>query len=306
MRRLPRARRTPLPPLTPAQEELRRRLAAHVAQLAGEIGERNLFCHRDLVRAASYIETELETLGFVVESQSFEVGGQAVRNLEIVLGGAEREGETFVVGGHYDSVLGSPGANDNATGAAALLEIARLLRSRELSRPVRIVAFVNEEPPFFQTADMGSYRYARRCSERGDRLSGMLCLETIGCYSSEPGSQAYPFPLGLTRPDTGDFIGFVANLGSRALLQRVARAFRRQASFPFEAAAAPGWLTGVGWSDHWAFWQFGYRAVMATDTAPFRYPHYHTAADTLDKIDYGSLARVVAGLAGVVEELAGN
>jgi Zn-dependent M28 family amino/carboxypeptidase len=169
---------------------------------------------------------------------------------------------------------------------------------------VRCVLFVNEEPPYFQTEDMGSLAYARRSRARGEAIVAMLSLETLGYYSDEPGSQAYPPPFGLLYPKTGRFVGFVGNLGSRGLVRRAVRAFRRSAAFPSEGVAAPGWIMGIGWSDHWAFWETGYPGVMVTDTALFRYPHYHAPTDTPDRIDYGRLARVVDGLHGVVTALA--
>lgn len=133
----------------------------------------------------------------------------------------------------------------------------------------------------------------------------MFSVETIGCYDDAPGTQRYPPPFGWFYPDTGNFIAIVANLASRRLLGAVTRSFRRQTTVPVEAVAAPGWITGLGWSDHWSFWKHGYPAVMVTDTALFRYPHYHTAADTPDKIDFDRMARVVTGLARVVVDLAG-
>jgi Zn-dependent M28 family amino/carboxypeptidase len=210
----------------------------------------------------------------------------------------------LIVGAHYDSVPGCPGANDNASGVAGLLEIARLLAVHKPARTVRFVAFVNEEPPFFRSDDMGSRVYARRCAERGEQIVGALVLETIGCYTDAPRSQHYPFPFNLFYPSTGDFIAFVGNVSSRDLVRRCVGSFRSHAAFPSEGGGVPGWITGVGWSDHWSFWREGYPALMVTDTAPFRYPHYHTPEDTLDKIDFERMARVVEGLSHVVTDLA--
>ncbi len=210
----------------------------------------------------------------------------------------------MVVGAHYDSVAGTRGANDNASGTAAVLEVARLLAGRDLARTVRFVAFVNEEPPYFKTEQMGSRVYARRSRERGERIVAMLSIETIGYYRDEPGTQKYPFPFSLFYPAEGNFIGFVGNLGSRSLVRRCVGSFRSHAAFPSEGAALPGWITGVDWSDHWSFWKEGYAAVMVTDTAPFRYPWYHDSADTADRLDYERTARVVAGIARVVADLA--
>jgi Zn-dependent M28 family amino/carboxypeptidase len=250
------------------------------------------------------VEEQLGAPGERVGSQEFTSQGHKVRNLELERRGGERAAEIVVVGAHYDSVLGSPGANDNGSGVAALLEVARLLHGRPLPRTLRLVAFVNEEPPFFQGEEMGSVQYSRRCKESGDDVVAMLSLETIGYYSDAPHSQAYPAGLGLVYPGTGNFIGVVGDVGSRALVHAVEKPLRRHSPVPVVAAALPGFLPGVGWSDQWAFWQQGYRAVMLTDTAPFRYPQYHTEADTADRLDYDRLARVVWGVAETIAELA--
>jgi Zn-dependent M28 family amino/carboxypeptidase len=293
-----------LVPLTPEQAIVRDGLLQHVQRLAGEIGERNLWRYPALQDAANYIEETLAAIGHVPEPQTFESGGKPVRNIVVELSGATRADEVVVVGAHYDSVPGSPGANDNGSGVAALLEIARLLKDRPLGRTVRLVAFVNEEPPFYRSPEMGSVRYAERARARGDRVTAMLSLETVGYYTGAPGSQRYPWPLGLLYPDTGDFVAFVGNLGSRALVRRAIASFRRHAAFPSEGLAAPAWVVGVGWSDHWSFWQAGFPAIMVTDTAFFRYAHYHSFRDTPERLDYDRTARVVTGLARVVEDLA--
>ena len=210
-----------------------------------------------------------------------------------------------MVGAHYDSVAGAVGANDNGSGVAAALELARLLREAKPARTLCFVLFVNEEPPFDTTEAMGSRVYARRARERGENIVAMFSLETIGYYSDRPGSQRYPFPLGFFYPATGNFIAFVSNLGSRRLLHQAIAAFRRRAEFPSEAVAAPAFIPGVDWSDHRSFWEKGYPALMVTDTAPYRYPHYHTAQDTPDKVDYERAARMVTGLHHMLRELAG-
>jgi Zn-dependent M28 family amino/carboxypeptidase len=201
-------------------------------------------------------------------------------------------------------VLGAPGANDNGTGVAAMLALARRFSGQKPRRTLRFVAFANEEPPHFQTAEMGSVVYAQRSRERSENVVAMLSLETLGYYDDAQGSQVYPPPIGLFYPSTGNFVGFVSNVSSRKLLRDVVGDFRSHTRFPSEGAALPAVIPGVGWSDHWAFWQAGYPALMVTDTAPFRYPHYHTGADTPDKIDYERLARVVAGLERSIRRLA--
>jgi hypothetical protein len=296
----------PLKPLSAAETAMRDRLRGDVRTLAGEIGERNVWRYGALQRAADHIEGELRGAGLAVTEQPYTAQGKVVRNIEAELPGNGAAAGIVVVGAHYDSVFGSPGANDNASGTAALLELARFLAGRPLPRTVRLVFFVNEEPPFFQTSLMGSLVYARRARERGEKIAAMLSLETIGCYSDAPRSQYYPFPLSLFYPSTGNFIGFVGNIGSRRLVRRAIDTFRRTTPFPSEGAAVPGGITGVGWSDHWSFSRMGYPALMITDTAPFRNPYYHTRGDTPDTIDYERTARVVDGLAAVVRELAGS
>jgi len=187
-----------------------------------------------------------------------------------------------------------------------VIELARLLRDLRGTggKRIRLVLFVNEEPPYFMTEAMGSLRYARALAARKERVVAMYSLETIGFYSSEPGSQRYPAPFGLLFPDRGDFVAFVGMLGSRPLLQETMRSFRSHTSFPTIGGVAPRAVPGIGWSDHWAFAEHGFQAVMITDTALFRYPHYHQPTDTPDKIDTEKLARVVKGIERVIRDQA--
>ncbi|MAG37657.1 MAG: aminopeptidase [Dehalococcoidia bacterium] len=307
MIRMPgRSHRGPLPPLDPSTTTVQAGLDAHVSALASEIGERNLHNLANLRAAERYIAEMFRRAGYDPAVQEFPVWGETARNIEVEIAGTEVPDEIVVVGGHYDSVAGSPGANDNASGTAAVLELARLFAGHRPVRTVRFVAFVNEEPPFFRQPDaMGSRVYARGCRESREQIVAMLSLETIGCYTDAPGSQRYPFPFSLFYPDTGNFIGFVGNLASRRLVRRCVATFRQHADLPSEGAALPGWIVGVDWSDHWLFWQEGYPALMVTDTALFRYSHYHQPSDTADKLDYERTARVVTGLAHLIADLAG-
>ena len=281
-------------------------LEKHVQVLAGEIGERNVWRYAALRRAAEYIESEFRAFGYFPARQTYDVSRLPVSNIEATLEGSSPVEGIIVLGAHYDTVGECPGANDNGTGIAALLELARRFAGAPRQRTIRFVAFVNEEPPFFQTAQMGSAVYANAARARGDAIAGMLSLETMGYYSSEPGSQQYPVEAmrGLY-PDVGNFIGFVSNEESRELLDTAARAFKSRVRLPLQAAAMPAGLPGAGWSDHWSFWQAGYPALMVTDTAPWRYPWYHTPQDTPDKIDFEKLAHVVDGLEAVVTAVAG-
>lgn len=291
------------PLLTSGEEELRAELIAHVSKLGGDIGERNLSRYPQLLAAAHYVEGQLTEAGWQVRRDEYEVQGKTSSNIEAELRGASPE--IVLVGAHYDSVFGSPGANDNASGVAALLALARRFAGTHNAKTLRFVAFVNEEPHYFQGAQMGSFVYAGRCRKRADPIGAMISLETIGYFSKVSGSQRYPVTgLGLIYPREGDFIGFVGNVASRSLLRDAIGEFRREATIASEGAALPALVPGVGWSDQWSFWQHGYPGIMVTDTAPFRYPHYHAASDTPDKLDYDSMTRVVAGMKKVVHRLA--
>ena len=292
------------PPLDTADLDLQRRLRAHIQEIAGRIGGRSVYAYAELQAAADYIDRTLSENGYSVRRQAFTAMGREVHNLEVELSGTDRRDEIVVVGAHYDTAGTNPGANDNGSGTAAVLELARMFRQASCGRTVRFVLFVNEEPPFFQTSEMGSLVYARRCKERNEKVTAMLSLETIAYYSDEPRSQRYPVPFHPGLPNTANFIGFVGNPDSAKLLRQVMRTFRRHATVPSEGAAAPGSIPGVGWSDHWSFWQAGYPAVMVTDTALYRYEHYHTQQDTPDKLDYDSMTRVVRGIEHVIRDLA--
>jgi hypothetical protein len=310
----------PLPPLSEAERLLAAELRDHVHVLAGQIDARHVGRPKQLAQAAAYIESKFQAAGYDVRRQTYAVRGVACHNLIVEIPGTRRPAlasepstgqqsssvaavgrpdEILVVGAHYDSVMGCPGANDNGSGVAALLALSKRFAGRTQPRTLRFAAFVNEEPPHFQTDDMGSLVYARACRERGDKIIGMISLETIGCYSDAPGSQQYPPPFGLFYPSRGDFIGFVGNFSSAGFVRRVVGSFRRHVRFPSQGAAIP-FVPQAGWSDHWSFWQAGYPGLMVTDTAPFRYSHYHGPDDTPEKLDYERMARVVAGLETVI------
>jgi len=293
--------RGPLPPLDAQGRTLAANLKAHVTGVASE--EHNVSHPEALERSARYIEKTLAGLGYAVSRDEFNTEGVKVRNLEVSRGSGQR---VVVVGAHYDSAQGAVGANDNGSGVAALIELARALKT--VAPPpgleLRLVFYVNEELPWFATDNMGSYVHAKRLAREGKDVVAMLSLETIGWYSENFDSQRYPFPFSLFYPSKGNFVGFVANLRSRGLMHRAVGTFRRAVAFPSEGVAAPESIPGIGWSDQWAYWQFGWPALMVTDTAVFRYPHYHTLRDTPDQLSYDRLARVVKGLESVLRDLA--
>lgn len=294
----------PPPPLTDRQKDLAGRLRERVKHLAGDIGPRTAVGRYEaLMRAEHYVSRAFFDLGYEPVRQAFEVAGKEVANVEAVLPGQGRG--TIVVGAHYDTVSHTPGADDNASAVALLLELAGIARKNgPFARSVRFVAFVNEEPPFFQTRDMGSRRYAADLRRRGVGLDAVVVLESVGYYGETPGSQRYPVPLSLFYPDTGDFIAFVGNLGSTGLTRKLTRLFREKAALPSQGGALPGWLPGIGWSDQWSFWKEGYDAVMVTDTALFRNPNYHRMTDVPETLDYERMAVLAEGLAEVLESLA--
>lgn len=291
--------RGPLPALDAATEGLAGELRRDTEHLSGQIGERNVGRPEALRRAAEWVFDQFNATGLYAERQQFDTNGVQCQNILAYAPGPAPA--IFVVGAHYDSAIGTPGADDNATGVAALLALARRFAKRPRQRSLVFVAFANEEPPWFQGPQMGSVRALNLLRERKAEIQGMVSLETLGYYSDAPGSQRYPAPLHLLYPSTGNFVAFVGNMRSRDLVRSSVEAFRAAEPFPSEGAALPDLLPGIGWSDHWAFWQQDIPAIMATDTAPFRNPHYHQPTDRIAELDFQRLARVVRGLEKVIE-----
>jgi Zn-dependent M28 family amino/carboxypeptidase len=292
-----------LPPLSAEETGIKSNLAQHVNYLAGTIGERNLIAYDSLLKTAQYIEDTLKKLGYAVTSQEYVVQMRKVRNLIVEIPGGAQAREIVVIGAHYDTVYDCPGADDNTSGVAGLLELARLLKNHHPARTVRLVAFVNEEPPWFQKENMGSWVYAKEAHRKRENIVAGVSLETIGMYSDVEGSQKYPEGFKVLYPSKGNFVGFIGDLSSHALVSDSVRSFRAATQFPSEGSSAPAWITGVGWSDHWSFWQEGYPGIEVTDTAPFRNPNYHEPSDKPNTLDYDRMARVVHGLVRVVTDL---
>jgi hypothetical protein len=284
---------------------LRSELEADVGELATRIGERNLSHYAALEAARNFIEQSFARAGLFPRRDTYDLREHLCYNIEAEVRGSSPQ--IVLVGAHYDSVEGSPGANDNASGVAAMLALARRFAKSTPFYTLRFVAFVNEEPPYFQTKQMGSFVYASGCKGRSDQIIAMISLETIGYFSDAQNSQAYPSPgLGVFYPNTANFIGFVGNVASRTLLRRALGLFRAQEKIPSQGAALPAFIPGVAWSDQWSFWENGYPGIMVTDTALFRYPHYHKSSDSPDKLDYDRFALVVSGMEKVIESLANN
>ncbi len=293
-----------LPPLTLEERQTAELLHKHVYTLAEDIGSRTIWNPPSMQITVSYLEKVLTSLGYPVKYQQYTAYDISAVNLEVEITGTVQPSEIVVIGAHYDTVSHCPGANDNGSGVAALLELARLLARSKPERTIRLVAFANEEAPFYFSKDMGSRRYAQRSKNRQEAIIAMLSLETIGYYSDTPGSQQYPFPFSAFYPDTANFIAFVGNIRSRHLVRQTIASFRDHARFPSEALAAPSFVTGIGWSDHWSFWKEGYPAIMVTDTAFFRYHAYHTPEDTPEKLNYDRMAQVVTALVPTILDLA--
>jgi Zn-dependent M28 family amino/carboxypeptidase len=281
------------------EEELRR----YIDRLASTIGERNIYCYPKLCEAAAFIEQSLLDSGYQPRRQEYQAKGKTFANIEAEITGQVHPQEIVIIGAHYDTARGSPGANDNASGVAALLTLARLFSDKRISRTLRFVAFTNEERPFLRTAQMGSRVYARRCRERQENIIAMLSLETIGYYSKKAGTQWLSF-FGSLYPNRGDFILFAANPSSKELLKKATQSFQRHTDISCQTATLPSFSPGAKSSDHWSFWKEGYPGLMVTDTAPLRYPYYHKADDLPDKLRYDFLNAVVEGLTASVWDLA--
>lgn len=295
----------PPAPFNSAELDLARRLEGRVRVLAQDIGERNYRKYGRMEQAALAVSGWFAQAGLQPEFQEFQVAGRTFRNVLARLPGADPDAGCFVVAAHYDTVAASPGADDNASAVAALVELARLLGPGQGRRAQLLLAAVaNEEPPFFMTSDMGSFALARALSGDRVRVRGMVSLEMLGYFRDEPGTQKVPAPIRAFYPDRADFIALVGNTGSRPLVKRCLEAFRRNSDFPVQAGALPAAIPGIAFSDQWSFWRHGFQALMVTDTAYNRNPHYHKPTDTPDTLDYPRMARVVQGLAGMLRDLA--
>jgi Zn-dependent M28 family amino/carboxypeptidase len=286
----------------PDSAEIASRAQRIVERLARQHPSRSGLFPDRLESAARFIEGEMRALGYNVESQRYESHGVDVRNLIAERSGMNAAASCIVLGAHYDTVPDTPGADDNASGVAGLLELARLLKDYPAKRPVKFVAFANEEPPYFYTAQMGSRQYTKMLRQQKARVLLMFSLEMLG-YADERYDQSYPFPLMrqlLGYPRSGDFIGLVGNLRTTGLLRIVRAAIRRGCKIGVESLSAPGFLPPLFLSDHSSFWRYRYPALMVTDTAFLRNPHYHLPTDNDSTINYRFLAEVVSGVYSAV------
>jgi len=302
-------------PLDARQRELAARLESHVSELALEIGPRHRERAGSLDAAADFIEGAWRAAGHAVRRVPYERRGEPGFNLELELLAPRAGGALVIAGAHYDTVFESPGADDNASGVAALIELARSVPprlaqaeaasagdARTPRRGLRLLAFADEEGPYEL---MGSHFYAQELARSGERVAAMLSIEMIGHYRDEPGSQSYPIaPLSWIYPERANFIAFVGNLGSRELVRECVRSFRGASALPSEGVAAPELLGDIRRSDHASFWAIGAPALMVTDTSNFRYAHYHQPSDLPEQLDFSRMAQVVDALSAVLSDLA--
>lgn len=285
--------------VTPGAMEMQQTKAnveSAVRHLSAEIGPRSYLDTKELAAAAEYIEEKFTSFGLGVTRQPYEFRGNTYHNVIAIVPGTGDEDKVLVVGAHYDTVAGTPGADDNASGVAGLLELARLGAKEPARRTVHYAAFTLEEPPAFRTKSMGSYVYAKSLYKDGVKVAGMVSLEMIGYYSTRRGSQLYPLPLlKWIYPREGNFISFISNVSSKRFMTAFVRAFRAASGFPAETISTLSLIPGVDFSDHRNFWKFGFPAFMATDTSFYRNPHYHRTTDTADTLDYERTAEFVLG-----------
>ena len=300
------------------------RLKQHVTFLTQTIGERHFGLPGSLDQTANYIDQEWREAKYDPVFQGFSIQPPLISRLRakhrlskkpisfknVIAQLPGRSDEQIVIGAHYDTAFGTPGADDNASGIAVLIEIARLLKKIQLAhsapfnKSVTLAAFANEEPPFSRTSAMGSARFVKLALQRGEKIGFMLCLEMLGFYTDQPNSQSYPPFLKYFYPDRGDFIAIVGNLRSHSYVKRVKQVFQQETKVAVESLVAPRFVRGVDFSDHMNFWAAGIPAVMLTDTAFYRNPHYHQPSDTLQTLDFERMAEGTIGAASSILTMA--
>jgi Zn-dependent M28 family amino/carboxypeptidase len=284
-------------------------LRLHVDRLAGLIGPRYLQKPSSINATIGYIQNQWASMGYQVSLQGYDALGDHATNLIVEQVGKESEDEIILLGAHYDTVSSTPGADDNASAVAVLLEVSRLLCDHVGKRTIRYVAFACEEPPYFNLDAMGSQHHARHARQRGEKILGMLCLEMVGYYNTADHSQKIPplIPKWLRGffPHRGDFLAAIGNIPSWKLCWKFRRGFKRGArSMPLFSICLPERINEIRLSDNSSFWDQGYPALMLTDTSFLRNPHYHRDSDTPDTLDYVRMTQVTLGVASAMRYLA--
>lgn len=284
--------------------EIQTNLKRTVNYLSSVIGSRGYLEMKPLELAADYIAGELRSYGYDVLIQAYDFEGRTYKNIITELQGKKSQEKILVIGAHYDTVIGTPGADDNASGIAGLLEIARLLSNKNLDKTVRFVAFTLEEPPLFMTRHMGSYVYARSLKKKREDIEGMVSLEMIGYFKDSPKSQSFPLPFfSWFYPDKANFIALVGNLSSKSFISSFKSGFKKGTDLPVESLSTISLVPGMDFSDHSSFYRFGYKALMVTDTAFYRNTNYHEITDREETLDYRRMTEVVLGIKSAIEKL---
>ncbi|NOY00075.1 MAG: M28 family peptidase [Verrucomicrobia bacterium] len=278
-------------------------LEDYVNVLTEDIGERHMGKMENLKAAAYFIESSLgeSNMGYKVSRQKYESEGNEVWNLEVTVPGTGNSGEIVVVGAHYDTVPGSPGADDNASGVSALMCLANAFIGSKNEMTIKFVAFVNEERPWAETENMGSLVYAKALKLRGKKVVAMISLDSLAYFSDEPDSQTHPEGTRADAPSVANFLVLVGNQASAEQISSAKSAFQKSSPLPIEAVVAPPGDLHAARSDHWAFWQMGYPGLMITDTGPFRYDGYHQANDKMSRLDFERLESAVKGIEGIIK-----
>lgn len=259
--------------------------------LTKECRFRNFMHPGQLNKSADYIKAQFAEVSDSVWFQHYQVESDTFKNVICSLG--PRDAERIIIGAHYDACTDKEGADDNASGVCGLLELARLLKKEQLRYRIDFVAYTNEEPPFFGTTDMGSYVHAKSLFDSKVKVKGMICLEMIGYYSDEPGSQDYPlFFLKWFYGNKGNYITVVQKYRNGSFGTFISNRMKKEQVIPTKSFKAPQWAGGIDLSDHRNYWKFGYSAVMITNTAFFRNKQYHTDGDTAERLNIPKMAMV--------------
>lgn len=271
-------------------------LEKHVRFLAGVSPARNYQNVKILDNVAEYIAEEFLQAGANVQFQEFEVDGEIYKNVRALFG--SDKGNRIIIGAHYDVCGDAPGADDNASAVSGLIALACMIGGAKVpNTSIEFVAYTLEEPPFFGTEYMGSFQHAELLGKDNVLVKAVLCLEMIGYFTDKKRSQDYPIPgMEFLYPSKGDFIAVVGRVADSHLVKSVALPMKNATDLPVEYLAAPSILPGLALSDHWSYWEHGYNAVMITDTAFYRNPHYHEKTDTPETLDYVRMSRVVEAL----------
>ncbi|HYA14177.1 MAG TPA: M28 family peptidase [Syntrophales bacterium] len=279
-------------------------LYKHVEHLSVHIGSRSIYEYDKIIATKDYIVSSLKDFGCEPALQTFIYNGREYSNIIVSVTGSKSSTETVIIGAHYDTVYGTPGADDNASAVAVLLEICRISKNFSPARTLKLIFFVIEEPPVFRSKYMGSYVYAVEAKARNENIKSMICLEMLGYYADKKGGQSFPLPLmNMIYPSTPNFIAIVGNLSTRDLVGKVKNSLKVSSSIPVETLSTVSFIPGVDFSDHRSFWKMGYPAIMITDTAFYRNPNYHTARDSIDTLDFDKMSDLLGGMIQAAKDL---